>query len=133
LATIYGKPIIAQGPTPNGLCLVGGKLVVDFDTGGTTISIKGGSWNDVEIAAADGIYQPAQATVTGNTATLTSAAVREPRAIRYGWRPFFTPTLFNADGLPTAPFALWMDHVGNIRSGVLTTPSPKETKSPSKP
>ncbi len=133
LAKVYAKPIIAQGPTPNRLRLAGGKLVVDFDTGGTTISLHGGDWNDVEIAAADGIYHPAQATFSGNTATLTSAAVREPRAIRYGWRPVFTPTLFNADGLPTAPFALWIDEAGSSKPGILNAPSPAETTSASKP
>ena len=127
LAKVYAKPIIAQGPTPNRLRLAGGKMVVDFDTGGTTISLHGGDWNDVEIAAADGIYHPAQATFAGNTATLTSAAVREPRAIRYGCAPVFTPTLFNADGLPTAPFALWIDEAGSSKSGILNASSPAET------
>jgi len=84
-------------------------LRIDFDKGGAAIELKGGLWTDVEIAGLDGVYRPAQATFTGNTATVSSDAVKEPSAVRYGWRPVCTSSLVNTVGLPTAPFALWID------------------------
>jgi sialate O-acetylesterase len=120
LAKTYGQPMIGHGPTPTGFRTDGDRLVLNFEVDGTDLAVKGDRWNDIEIAGEDGIYHPAQATLTGNAATISTAAVKTPRAVRYGWSPVFEPTLFNAAGLPAAPFALWMDSTGNVRPGILT-------------
>lgn len=120
LAKVYGQRMVSHGPTPTGFRTDGDRLVLNFEADGVDLAVKGGRWNDVEIAGADGIYHPAQATFTGNSATILSAAVKAPRAVRYGWRPVFQPTLFNAAGLPAAPFALWMDSSGSILPGIPT-------------
>jgi len=120
LAKVYGQRMVSHGPTPTGFCTDGDRLVLNFEADGTDLAVKGGRWNDVEIAGADGIYHPAQATFAGNAATILSAAVKAPRAVRYGWRPVFQPTLFNAAGLPAASFALRMDNASNVRPGILT-------------
>jgi hypothetical protein len=109
------------------------RLVLNFEADGTDLAVKGDRWNDIELAGEDGIYHSAQATLTGNAGTISTAAVKTPRAVRYGWRPVFEPTLFNAAGLPAAPFALWMDNTGNVRPGILTEAASSETSNRSKP
>lgn len=133
LANTYGQRMISHGPTPTGFRTEGGRLVLIFEGDGTDLAVKGGRWDDIEIAGADGIYHPAQATFTGNAATILSAAVKTPRAVRYGWSPVFEPTLFNAAGLPATPFALWMDNTGDIRPGILTAVTRSETNNRSRP
>ena len=133
LAKTYGQSVVAHGPTPTGFRREGARLVLSFESGGADITVKGDRWNDIEIAGEDGIYHSAQATLMGNAATISSTAVKTPRAIRYGWSPVFQPTLFNAAGLPAAPFALWMDNTGSIRPGILTEAAPSETSNRSKP
>ena len=123
LARTYGKSLVAHGPSPKSLRRERASLLIDFDNGGATIELKGGLWTDVELAGLDGVYRPAHATFTGNTATVSSSAVQEPCAVRYGWRPVFTPSLFNTAGLPAAPFALWTDQDGRTRTGILRSTS----------
>ena len=50
------------------------------------------------------VFHPAEATIEGSTVVVTSPAVPEPLAVRYGWGPAVEPNLFNAEGLPAAPF-----------------------------
>ena len=133
LAKTYGQPMIGHGPTPTGFRTDGDRLVLNFEADGTDLAVKGDRWNDIEIAGEDGIYHPAQATLTGNAATISTAAVKTPRAVRYGWRPVFEPTLFNAAGLPAAPFSLWMDNTGNVRPGILTAVTRFEKNNGSRP
>lgn len=133
LAKTYGQSVVAHGPTPTGFHTDGDRLVLSFESGGADITVKGDRWNDIELAGEDGIYHPAQATFTGNAATISTPAVKAPRAVRYGWSPVFEPTLFNAAGLPAPPFALWMDNTGNVRPGILTEAASSETSNRSNP
>lgn len=106
LSRTYGRKRVSEGPTVTSLRRDNASLVAEFDNGGAEIEVRGGTWNDVEVAGQDGVFHPARAEVTGNQARVTSSAVPEPRTLRYGWKPVFTPSLFNSAGLPTAPFAL---------------------------
>ena len=72
------------------------------------------------MAGADGVYHPARAVFEGRTATVTSDSVGKPQGLRYGWKPVFTPSLFNAAGLPTAPFAVSLDKEGKLRPGLVS-------------
>lgn len=104
LARTYGKDRPAVGPVVKSLAADGGKLVLTFDTGGGVLTLKGDKWDDLEVAGADGAFVPATGQMTGDGATVWSAKVSTPTAVRYGWRAVFTPTLFNAAGLPASPF-----------------------------
>jgi hypothetical protein len=35
---------------------------------------------------------------------VSAAGVPEPQNVRYGWKKWFIPTLFNREGLPASPF-----------------------------
>lgn len=57
-----------------------------------------------EVAGQDGLYHAASARVDGRTVVVESPEVREPCAVRYGWRPFTRANLVNAAGLPASTF-----------------------------
>ena len=104
LAKTYGKPLVFSGPLVRDIATEGEKLRVEFDTYGSALKLHGPTWNDLEVAGADGLFYPATAIVSANTATVGSPSVRQPVSVRYGWKSVFTPTLFNTEGLPASPF-----------------------------
>ena len=62
-----------------------------------------------EIAGEDGVFHPVAATITdaGTDVAAVVLTVRNaprPSAVRYAWRSWGPAPLFNADGLPAAPF-----------------------------
>jgi sialate O-acetylesterase len=57
-----------------------------------------------EVAGADGVFQPALATVEGATLLVASEKVPQPRFVRYAWFNNPTAVLFSKKGLPAAPF-----------------------------
>ncbi|HEX4149382.1 MAG TPA: sulfatase-like hydrolase/transferase, partial [Pirellulales bacterium] len=118
LAKTYGKPLPGEGPTVASARREGDELVLKFADGGSPITLRGGAWNDVELAGTDGAYHPAKASFEGDRATVASEAVKVPTALRYGWRTVFTPSLYNEAGLPTAPFAIVVEADGKFRPGL---------------
>jgi sialate O-acetylesterase len=56
------------------------------------------------MAGADGIFQPATATIAGDTVILENKDVPAPTAVRLGWSETAQPNLVNQDGLPAYPF-----------------------------
>ena len=57
-----------------------------------------------EIGGADNVFHPAIAIVDGDTVTLNSPLVKEPKNVRYGWLNNPSLSLYNAAGLPAPPF-----------------------------
>jgi sialate O-acetylesterase len=58
----------------------------------------------VEVAGADGKFDPAKAVIDGNAVVVSSDAVAEPMFVRYGWTNSPECNLFNGEGLPASPF-----------------------------
>jgi lysophospholipase L1-like esterase len=112
LAKIYGKSCIYSGPIPVEVKNEPNKLCVHFDTVGSELQINGNKWNDVEVAGADGQFYPAVATINKSDAIVSCPQVKNPTALRYGWKPYFEPTLFNKEGLPGTPFHFVCDKNG---------------------
>ena len=56
------------------------------------------------MAGADGAFHPARAEIRGKTVVVTSEAVPQPVAVRYGWANVPDGNLFNKAGLPASPF-----------------------------
>jgi sialate O-acetylesterase len=50
------------------------------------------------------VFHPATAIIQGDSVIVQSAAVRQPVAVRYGWRNAPEANLYNGAGLPAAPF-----------------------------
>jgi lysophospholipase L1-like esterase len=104
LAKTYGKSCVYSGPIPIEVENEPDKLHVRFNIFGSELHIKGGQWKDLEVAGDDGLFYPATAQINKSDAMVSCPQVRNPTALRYGWKPCFEPTLFNTEGLPGTPF-----------------------------
>jgi sialate O-acetylesterase len=57
------------------------------------------------VAGADKVFHPATAVIKGSTVVVSSTAVSNPVAVRYGWADDAgTINLYNKDGFPASPF-----------------------------
>ena len=59
-----------------------------------------------EVAGADGVFQPATATLDGTTVLVACPAVAKPATVRFAWGGGFMTTLVAASGLPPGQFRL---------------------------
>ena len=59
---------------------------------------------EFEIAAADGKFVPAEATIDGETVVVQAKDIAAPAQARFGWRNEANPNLVNQEGLPASPF-----------------------------
>jgi sialate O-acetylesterase len=113
LADVYGRAGPATGPRPQGASREpDGSVRVAFTaTGGGLATRDGAAPVLVEVAGAEGRFQPAAARIDGETLVIMSAAGPPPgeiKKIRHAWRPFPEPkpNLTGRTGLPATPFEL---------------------------
>ena len=113
LADTYGRPGPATGPRPLSAARTadGGARVTFTSTGGGLTTRDGGPPVLVEVAGADGEFQPATASIEGEALVVRPAGERPSggiQKIRHAWRPFPEPrpNLTGKTGLPATPFEL---------------------------
>jgi sialate O-acetylesterase len=105
LERVYGKDVVASGPTYSSATREGTAMRVRFhDVDGGMISADGGPPKGFAIAGADRKWHWADARVDGDSVVVSSTEVAEPVAVRYGWADNPPNTLRNEAGLPAAPF-----------------------------
>ncbi len=104
LSEVYGRKTVFSGPVFRQLTREGATLRLWFDHVGGGLKTGGGSLEGFVISGPDRIFHPAEARIDGPTVVLTSPAVPEPEAARYGWADDPVNTLRNAAGLPASPF-----------------------------
>jgi len=107
LKTVYGRPIIASGPTYQSHRVVGDTVVIEFANaaGGLVVNAPDGQPGAFAIAGADRKFVWAKARVVGTRAYVWSESVKAPVAVRYAWAN--NPeraNLYNREKLPAAPF-----------------------------
>jgi sialate O-acetylesterase len=106
LANVYGRQIEYSGPLYQSSQVENGAMRIHFTHIGGGLVAKGGpplKW--FTIAGADGKFTPADAKIDGDTVLVSGTAVAAPTAVRYAWDPYpADANLFNAAGLPAAPF-----------------------------
>lgn len=101
-ARVYGAHIEWSGPTVRAVRRDGEAMEVRFDhAAGLTLRGNGAGF---ELAGTDGIFAAAKAAVQGNTVRVSAPAVPRPTHIRYAWANQPAVSLYNAAGLPAAPF-----------------------------
>ncbi len=100
----YGKSLEFRGPTYSSIAHVGSSLVLSFNHAKGLKTMGQAAATGFAVAGEDRVWHWANAEVLGNTVRLSSAEVQKPIAIRYGWSDFPVLNLFNAEGLPAAPF-----------------------------
>ena len=102
---VYGeKKLICHGPRLNKTECKKGTIELSFKDAGSGLILKPAAISAFEICGADGKYVPAKAELIGGKIVVSSESVAKPEYVRYGWKKWFIPTLFNAEGLPASPF-----------------------------
>ena len=103
----YGHAVKADGPLAKEAARVGQDVYVDFYPQDALRSADGGPIVGFEVQdAADGLFHPVAAEVSGGLVRLDCAALRTPKAVRYAWQPYTRANIVNAAGLPASTFRL---------------------------
>lgn len=114
---VYGETVVAAGPRFRQSEIQGGRIRVTFihTDGGLTPGQAPWRARGVEplpadrlvgffIAGQDRRWQRADATIEGDAVLVSSPAVPQPVAVRYGWANSPRCNLYNRAGLPAEPF-----------------------------
>ena len=82
-----------------------GQMLVYF-ANAEGLNFKGDKITHFELAGEDGIFYPAEATISkDNLVIVQSEKVPQPTMVRYAWGNTATPNLFNGAGLPASCFS----------------------------
>ena len=101
----YGRNVVHSGPIMRNARFRGGRAVVSFDHAhGGLVTSDGAPPKGFAIAGLDREFHWADAEMRGSRVVLTSEAVPEPVAVRYGWANNPEVNLYNRAGLPASPF-----------------------------
>lgn len=104
----YGESVVASGPMFRRAIPSAGGLQVEFD-GAAGLTARGGAPAGFEVAGADQVFAPAEATIHGDTISVHSSTVSSPMYVRYAWKNFPDANLYNKQGLPASPFTSQAD------------------------
>jgi len=108
-ALAYGERIEYSGPVFESMKINGGDAILSFTHLGGGLVAKDGALKGFVVAGADKVFHPAEARVVGDTVVVSSTAVPQPVAVRYGWANVPEVNLFNRAGLPATPFRTDLD------------------------
>jgi sialate O-acetylesterase len=100
----YGLKVPFLGPTLASVERLPGALKLNFDHVDGGLVVKGDKPAEFSLAGDDRKFHWADARVQGDAVIVSTAAVPDPKAVRYAWQANPVATLFNGVGLPAAPF-----------------------------
>lgn len=103
-AQVYGKDVPWCGPTATTVSREKGRLRVRFEHAEGLTTTDGAAPVGFEVAGSNGDWQPATATIEGDSVILSSPKVKAPTRARYAWATMIHPNLVNAHKLPAVPF-----------------------------
>jgi sialate O-acetylesterase len=105
LAKTYGRKVEYSGPKYDSMKIEGNLIRIRFTHVAGGLVAKGGDLKNFIIAGKDGKFVPASARIDQDTLAVSSPDVPEPVSVRYAWDNYPEgANLYNADGLPAAPF-----------------------------
>ena len=102
-ALAYGDAIESSGPVFQKAEFSAGKATVSFSHAAGLVA-RGESPTGFQLCGNDRRFVRAEARIDGQTVIVSSASVVSPIAVRYGWESNPECNLYNAAGLPAAPF-----------------------------
>ncbi len=106
LANDYGKDnILYSGPLYDKQAIEGNKIRIFFEHTGSGLVARNGELTHFEIAGNDQEFYPAKAEIDSTTVIVHSPEVTKPVAVRFAWKNYANPNLFNKEGLPASSFA----------------------------
>jgi sialate O-acetylesterase len=112
----YGREIEYSGPIYKSMRVEDDAIRILFDhaeglktakppvSGPDTTEVPVDKLVTFTIAGEDKKWQPADATIDGDTVIVRSPNVKQPVAVRFGWDPPSICNLYNKSGLPASPF-----------------------------
>lgn len=116
LHTAADGPLFGGAPTAR---VEGDAIVLTFPDGVSLATADGLASRTFEIAAIDGLYAPATATITDNTILLMNPDIKHPQFVRYGWQPYTRANVINTpDSLPLSTFKLRADGLPEVEAGM---------------
>ncbi|MCA9008212.1 MAG: hypothetical protein KDB01_00625 [Planctomycetaceae bacterium] len=99
---VYGQNIVAHGPVFKEAVFHDDHVVITFDQ--ELATRNGPEVRGVSLAAEDGEYRYATATIDGNTVTASARDLQNPVSVRFAWGAMPDANLVNSAGLPARPF-----------------------------
>lgn len=107
----YGfKYLDANTPVPTSVEFKEGEAIVKFNVDEMGLNPRSQDLKGFEMAGEDGAFYPAVATLHGRGAKAIKVykcpQVTNPVAVRYAWKRWSPPTMFNGSGVPMTPFYL---------------------------
>jgi sialate O-acetylesterase len=116
LANTYGQNLEYSGPMFKSATVENGDIRVAFTHLGGGLVAKGGPLKCFAIAGQDLNFVPADARIDGDTVVVSGTSVAAPAAVRYAWENYPDGcNLYNAAGLPAAPFRTDGDQVREVK------------------
>jgi sialate O-acetylesterase len=104
LAQTYGQHGEFSGPLYESSAVEGSKIRLRFSHAEGLRTADAAPVKGFAVAAADGKFVWANATITGHQVIVWSDAVAHPLAVRYAWADNPEANLINRAGLPASPF-----------------------------
>ncbi len=103
-AIAYGEKIDYSGPVYSAMKVKGNSIELSFNHVGGGLVVKGEKLAGFTIAGADQRFVPAEAVIKGKKVIVSSSAVDQPVAVRFGWENWPVLNFWNKAGLPATPF-----------------------------
>ena len=104
LKNLYGKPVVASGPTLQRFSVAGNELRLTFANADGGLRLQGDA--DHVFALSDGgSFVWATPRIEANEIVLSAPGVSHPKAARFAWSGTPRATLYNGAGLPAGLFA----------------------------
>ena len=105
LTVAYGQKNDSPGPVYRSMKVEGSAIRLTFDHTDSGLLAKGGDrLMGFAIAGEDRRFVWADAVIKGKDVVVSSAEVKKPVAVRYGWADNPACNLYNRAGLPASPF-----------------------------
>ncbi|QHI69396.1 sialate O-acetylesterase [Tichowtungia aerotolerans] len=102
---VYGETnLVTRGPQLKKATRDNGFIELTFSTFGSELMLKNEPVSGFQICGKDKNFIPARAELIDGKIRISSPSVRKPQEVRYAWKQWIVPTLFNTDGLPASPF-----------------------------
>ncbi|MFA5688078.1 MAG: sialate O-acetylesterase [Kiritimatiellales bacterium] len=101
----YGENnLICRGPELKESKVSGSVIELTFNTPDVRLIPVSGTENAFEICGEDRKFVAAGAVCRDGKIIVSSPEINNPVFVRYGWKKWFVPSLFNTAGLPASPF-----------------------------
>ena len=105
LARTYGiKDVVDSGPVFAAAKRDGDAYRITYAPATSALKAADAGLAGFELAGSDQVFQPAEARIDGAMVVVTCAGIKNPAAVRYAYRNAPVAGLYNAAGLPAAPF-----------------------------